>query len=237
MRMLTMHNSLKLCIILFQFIDLTASTQFDKPTLEQLQNTDTIKIYFKCTRDRSVTNPSLEHWLSIATANDKLIDDCYTSTDDDVLYEKVFDTIRFVLDQSTGQPNIHVNLMVAGETANKITHHILDGKEYDLVTQLNDDQIAQLTNLYNHKLQKAYSNAELETLLKHSLYFGVIESNSQKLVGFIRVITDYVSFAKVLDAMIDLEYQSKELEKLLILTVINHPKVAPLLTLQANYGN
>jgi hypothetical protein len=229
-----MRNSLNFFIPLFSCITLVASTQFDKPTLEQLQNTDTVKIYFKCTRDTNATNANPSRWLSIALANDKLIDDCYASTDDTALYERVFDTMRFMLEQSADQADMRVNLMVAGETANKITHHTINGKRYNLVTRLNDKQLAQLADLYQQTRAITYSIAELETLLKHSLYFALVEPSSQQLIGFIRVVTDYVSFAAILDLIIDPEYQSKELKKLLVHTVIHHPKVANILVNSVN---
>lgn len=230
-----MDNSFtKFFILLFPCMTLNSSTQFDKPTIEQLQNTDTVKIYFKCTRDKNAVNANPDRWLSIALANDKLIDDCYASTDDTALYEKVFDTMRFILEQSADQADMRVNLMVAGETANKITHHTINGTEYLLVTRLNDGQITQLGNLYYQTRALTYSIAELETLLKHSLYFALVEPNSQQLIGFIRVVTDYVSFAAILDLIIDPEYQSKELKKLLLHTVIHHPKVANIMVNSAN---
>lgn len=221
-------------VILFCLVKINAQSIIEKPTLEQLQNTDTVKIYFKCTRDKNAADANPGRWLSIALANDKLIDDCYAPTDDTALYEKVFDTMRFILEQSSNQPDMRVNLMVAGETANKITHHTINGERYNLVTRLNDKQLAQLADLYQQTRAITYSTADLETLLKHSLYFALVEPSSQQLIGFIRVVTDYVSFAAILDLIIDPEYQNKELKKLLVHTVIHHPKVASLLVLK-NY--
>ncbi|CAN5202820.1 hypothetical protein BH09DEP1_BH09DEP1_3240 [soil metagenome] len=196
---------------------------FEKPTIDQLRNTDQVKISFKCMRDTYAQTIDKERWLSIATAVDTLIDDCYTCVDDDALYTQIFNTIRFVLEQHAEQPGIKINLVVAGQTTNKITEHLIDGKEYTLVTRLSDEQKKQLCALYQQIQAITYTDEELETLLKHSLYFALLDS--QKLIGFIRVITDYVTIAHIFDLMLDPEYQNIEFKKLLVHTVINHPKL------------
>ena len=206
----------------------------DKPTIEQLRNTDQVKISFRCTRDTYAQAIDTERWLSIATAVDTLIDDCYASTDDSALYEKVFDTVRFVIDKGGNQPELKIQLVVTGQTVNKISHHTISSINYTLITYLNDAQLEQLSHFYQQAYAKSYTIDQLKMMLKHSVYFALLESNSQQIVGFARLITDYVRFAEFLDLIIMPEYQSEELGQLLIHAALNNP-ISSLLTLQANY--
>lgn len=58
--------------------------------------------------------------------------------------------------------------------------------------------------------------------IENSLCFGVYD-NSDKLIGFARIVTDYTLFAYIMDVFILEEYRNQGLGKLLMNEVINHP--------------
>lgn len=201
----------------------------DKPTLEQLRNTDTVEISYKCHRD--IDKPvNMENWLKMATAVDTLIDHCYIYPNerDDELFEEVFDTIRFIREYRSNF-GIHANLMVASSTKKEQTTVLINDHEYKLTNNLDDIQIDQLLELCHQTWwAKERTRKELETILENSLYVVLIDMNNQKVIGFVRVLTDYVRYAGIFDVMVDIEYQGKGLGKLLLDTILHHPKIEKL---------
>lgn len=65
------------------------------------------------------------------------------------------------------------------------------------------------------------SRPVLERALKNSLCFGVFEGEQQ--IGFARVVTDYATFAFVLDDYIEESHRGRGLGKWLMLTIREHP--------------
>ncbi|HLB41931.1 MAG TPA: GNAT family N-acetyltransferase [Gammaproteobacteria bacterium] len=70
----------------------------------------------------------------------------------------------------------------------------------------------------------------VEKFIKHSLCFGVCQKNSNQLIGFGRVITDFTTYAYVCDIVIDPHYRKKGLGSALIKTIICHPELQGLKT-------
>ncbi len=63
--------------------------------------------------------------------------------------------------------------------------------------------------------------ATLEHAIRNSLNFGMYEGKRQ--IGFARVVTDYATFAFILDDYIEESYRGRGLGKWLMQTIQNHP--------------
>ena len=86
------------------------------------------------------------------------------------------------------------------------------------IHQLNAEQIRQLhAPFQNEWWSKGRSLADVQTMLAHSdLVFGVCEQDTQTLVGFARVLTDWVFKAFIFDVIAHPGYRDKGLGKLLM---------------------
>lgn len=67
------------------------------------------------------------------------------------------------------------------------------------------------------------SRAILECAIRDSLNFGLFEGERQ--IGFARVVTDYATFAFVLDDYIEEGYRGRGLGKWLMQTIQQHPEL------------
>lgn len=100
------------------FICLKAQDAHDKPTLEQLVNSKSVKISIECLRDEE--NVNLQAWQEIVVAVNALIDLCYAADSDkvsnDVVFEEIHKTIDYIRDISrvSGKQGIYgvVNVSV-----------------------------------------------------------------------------------------------------------------------------
>jgi len=64
---------------------------------------------------------------------------------------------------------------------------------------------------------------EVQTTIDASVCFGIYESNKQ--IGFARVITDYVVFAYLMDVFIDEQYRGKGYSSELIKAMMDEPQL------------
>ena len=85
-------------------------------------------------------------------------------------------------------------------------------QEFILIENLNVLQIEQLFKLIQ-KVQWPRTMDELEIMLKNSMSFGLVETTSQKLVGFARVLTDEAKYAFIL-AIFLVWHQDRQISKL-----------------------
>jgi predicted GNAT family N-acyltransferase len=97
-------------------------------------------------------------------------------------------------------------------------------KEFLLIENLNPAQTEQLFNLFQ-KLEWTKTRNEISIMLKNSMSFGVVEATTQNLVGYSRVLTDEIKYAFIFDLIIDECQRKKGLGKLLMETIILHPKL------------
>jgi ribosomal protein S18 acetylase RimI-like enzyme len=203
----------------------------EKPTLEQLLNTDTIEISLSCKRDCDKRGVNMESWLNIAKATDTLIDKCYIYPDekDEELFEEVCNTIRYIRNEqrATHAQGINRLLFVAGQT-NQIRQEIaLNEQSFILINSINDAQTDQLLELCHQAWwAKERTRQELDVILENSLFLVLIDSSNQKIIGFIRAVTDYARFAGIFDVMVDNTYQGKGLGKLLVEKLLEHPIIS-----------
>ncbi|ABS78312.1 GNAT family N-acetyltransferase [Coxiella burnetii] len=70
----------------------------------------------------------------------------------------------------------------------------------------------------------------VERFIEHSFCFGIYEEDSEQLVGFGRVISDYTTYAYICDVVIDPRYRRNGLGKALIDEMFSHPKLQGLKT-------
>jgi len=64
----------------------------------------------------------------------------------------------------------------------------------------------------------------VKTAVNNSLFFGIYRTNNE-LIGFGRVISDFSTFAYIADIFIKPEYRSNGFAKLLVDTILIHPKL------------
>jgi GNAT superfamily N-acetyltransferase len=69
----------------------------------------------------------------------------------------------------------------------------------------------------------------IKTSIENSLCIGLYDSERQ--IGFARIVTDYATFAWLCDVFIAPEYRGKGLGKWLIETIVNQPILSKLLIL------
>ena len=200
----------------------------EKPTLEQLRNTDTVEISFKCYRDSDKPNIDMDSWFKITVAVDDLIDKCYAypNEKDDELFQEVYKTIDFLRELRSESGKIYSNLYVASSTTKVQETVLFNDHEFKLTNSLNAAHIDQLLNLCHQVWwAKNRTRAELETILNNSFYFVLIDPAHEKIIGYIRTVTDYIHYAAILEVIVDEMYQISDLGKRLVDTMIKHQKL------------
>jgi len=99
-------------------------------------------------------------------------------------------------------------------------------KDFSIVEQLDNRQIQQLYDLFK---QMWWANKrtmeEISVMVRNSMSFGVIETDTQKLVGYARVLTDEIKYAFIFDVMTVDYYRGKGLGKMLMNAIISHPRL------------
>lgn len=95
------------------------------------------------------------------------------------------------------------------------------------VHHLTDDQILDLTHMYQSEWwTKGRRLADIRTMLKNTdVLVAFCDSDSQRLVAFARVITDYVYKALILDVVVDATQRGKDLGRALMDAIVEHPKM------------
>jgi len=95
-----------------------------------------------------------------------------------------------------------------------------------ITEQLNDLQIEQLHDLFQQLWwTRGRTMEEISTMLKNSISFGVIENDTQHLVGYARVLTDEIKYAFIFDVMTTEQLRGKGLGKIIMDAIIGHPKL------------
>ena len=95
-----------------------------------------------------------------------------------------------------------------------------------LVKDLNDKQIDQLLELYRNEFWcNQRTRPGVERMLHHSdIILGAVDGVDD-LVGFVRVLTDYVYKATVFDLIVHQDWRGKGLGSLLMDAVLSHPEL------------
>ncbi len=98
---------------------------------------------------------------------------------------------------------------------------------YEIIEQFNAAQIEDLCELY--KLSWWGNNREIPDITimldNSDINLGICEKQSQKLVGFTRVLTDYIYRATIWDVMVAPNYQKQGLGSQLINEILHHSQL------------
>ncbi|BCG60675.1 GNAT family N-acetyltransferase [Paenibacillus sp. URB8-2] len=99
--------------------------------------------------------------------------------------------------------------------------------DYKIISALNERQFADLCELYRQEWWTNTRNPEdIAAMLEHSdIVIGICEDQTDRLIGFIRVLTDFVYKALIFDVIIHEAYQGKGLGRILLDQVTAHPKL------------
>ncbi|NJK69940.1 MAG: GNAT family N-acetyltransferase [Microcoleus sp. CSU_2_2] len=104
--------------------------------------------------------------------------------------------------------------------------------KYRIVEKLNDSQISDLMDLYKNEFwcDKRQREDVVKMLASTDVIIGLVDE-SDRLIGFIRVITDFVYRAMILDVIIKPTHRKMGLGAKLMDAVVNHPKLQAVETL------
>lgn len=96
-----------------------------------------------------------------------------------------------------------------------------------VVHHLTSAQIQDLEQLYKQGWWSQDRKLEdIETMLHHSdLLIGLVDTETQKLIGFTRVLTDCIYRAVIFDVLVDSSYQKQGLGQILMQEIINNPQL------------
>lgn len=94
-----------------------------------------------------------------------------------------------------------------------------------VVQDLTPSQIQDLEQLYKLGWWSHQRTLEdIQKMLTHSdIIIGLIDDQTQKLIGFARILTDYVYRAIIWDVLVESSYQNQGLGKQLINEILTHP--------------
>ncbi|QLE55544.1 GNAT family N-acetyltransferase [Nostoc sp. TCL26-01] len=98
--------------------------------------------------------------------------------------------------------------------------------QYQVVNQLTDNQIVELVDLYQNEFwskNRQYQDV-VKMLTTSDVIIGLIDQREQ-LIGFTRVLTDFVYRATIYDVIIKPSHRNKGLGAKLIDAIINHPQL------------
>lgn len=97
---------------------------------------------------------------------------------------------------------------------------------YSIIEQLNSGQIEQLSELFKQMWwARDRTKNEIVIMLKNSMSFGLIENETQNLVGYARALTDEIKYAFIFDVMTAEHLRGKGLGKMLMDAIITHPRL------------
>ena len=98
---------------------------------------------------------------------------------------------------------------------------------YQIVANLTENQISELLELYKSEFWSYKRTREdvVKMLAGSDIIVGLVDE-SEQLIGFTRVLTDFVYRATIYDVIIKPTHRKMGLGAKLIDTVINHPELA-----------
>lgn len=96
-----------------------------------------------------------------------------------------------------------------------------------IIETLTEDDIKHLYHLYQQEWwTKGRKMDDIKKMLKHtSIVIGIQDSHVNELIGFGRVLTDYVYKALVLDIVVKESYRKKGVGKYLMNCIIQQPSL------------
>jgi predicted GNAT family N-acyltransferase len=98
---------------------------------------------------------------------------------------------------------------------------------YSIQNVMTAEQLVQLHELSQRMWWSIDRTKEdIATMLKHCLPFAVIDNNTQRLVGFARVLTDEIRYAYIYDVMTDESVRRKGIGKMVMLAILSHTNLS-----------
>jgi GNAT superfamily N-acetyltransferase len=99
--------------------------------------------------------------------------------------------------------------------------------KYEFIDQLNVEQVGELQSLFDKEWwTKGRKLEDIQRMLDHSnIVIGLYNFETKELIGFSRVLTDYTYKALILDVMVKETYRGKDLGKVLLNRIMDHPKL------------
>lgn len=98
---------------------------------------------------------------------------------------------------------------------------------YKVVEELNDKQLNDLLRLFeNEWWTKARQPSEIRRMIDNSsLVIGLINDETDELIGFARVLTDTIYRAVIFDVIANENFRNNGIGKLLMNSILKHPLV------------
>lgn len=99
-------------------------------------------------------------------------------------------------------------------------------ESYRIISELNEEQISELTELYSHEFWSHNRNRQdvVKMLAASDIVIGLVDE-CDHLIGFIRILTDFVYRAFIFDVIVKSTHRNQGLGKKLIDSVVNHPQL------------
>lgn len=98
--------------------------------------------------------------------------------------------------------------------------------EISLIENITESYFLDLLELYKQEdWTRNRKPEDIKVMIDNCKTIGLIDKEVNKLIGFSRVITDFVYRATIYDVIILNDYQGKGLGKLLIESIVNHPQI------------
>lgn len=99
-------------------------------------------------------------------------------------------------------------------------------ESYTIVSELTQQQISELTDLYKNEFwgQNRTQQDVAKMLLASDIIIGLVDE-CDHLIGFIRVLTDFVYRAFIFDVMVKPTHRNQGLGKKLLDLVVHHPQL------------
>jgi len=99
--------------------------------------------------------------------------------------------------------------------------------QYKIIDKLNDQQVQELHVMYQDEWwTKGRSLEDVKTMLVNSdIIFGVVVQPSNRLIGFVRVLTDTIFKAMVYDLIVHPDYRNEDIGTFIMSTLLNHSQL------------
>lgn len=99
-------------------------------------------------------------------------------------------------------------------------------ENYRVISELNEQQISELTDLYQNEFwSKNRTQPEVAKMLRASdIVIGLVDE-CDRLVGFTRVLTDFVYRGVIFDVIVKSTHRDRGLGKKLLDLVVAHPQL------------
>ena len=97
---------------------------------------------------------------------------------------------------------------------------------YRIVSQLTENQISELVDLYKNEFwsNKRTHQDVVQMLAALDIIIALVDDN-EKLIGFTRLLTDFVYRAIIFDVIIKPTHRNMKLSSKLMDAVVNHPQL------------